>query len=134
MMVCEYCGELQDDFYPADECPNCGHDLSVADKCEVCGEWKSSEFFVCEDCEEEWFTIDNAYAAAEACDDYYQVDVNAFAFALLGAEGIRDAIEQAVKNTVMDRYAKAKIHEYATGGDPLAFVDAVLAGKKGEKV
>lgn len=134
MLICEHCGTLQDDFYPADECPECGHDLFVADKCEICGKWKPSEFFVCEDCEEEWFTIDNAYAAAEACGDYHEVAVNAFALQILGEDGIRDAIANAVKNVVKDRYAKEKIHEYATGCDPLGFVDAALAGKKGEKV
>lgn len=134
MLICEYCGALQDDFYPSDECPECGHDLFVADKCEVCGDWKPSESFVCEDCEEEWFTVENAYAAAEACGDYHEVAVNAFALQILGEDGIRDAIEQAVKNVVKDRAAKAKIHEYATACDPLGFVDVVLAGKKGEKI
>jgi methionyl-tRNA synthetase len=134
MLICGYCGELQDDFFPADECPECGHDLVEADRCEVCGEWKSNEDYMCEECDKEWFTVENAYAAAEACDDLTEVKINAFAVELLGDEGIRDAIAEAVKNVVEDRYAKEKIHEYATGCDPLGFVDAVLAGKKGEKV
>lgn len=127
-LICVHCGEVYDYTYRDEVCAECGEDLVPADKCPFCGEFKPKDEMFCELCEEQLASPEAALAAADGAGDYTEVRVNGFAVQVLGVEGIREAIEEAVKAC---SEARKKAREYMTEADPEGYVEDVANGYGG---
>ena len=120
--ICDECGKHFDWDYRFKDCDECHGDLTEADRCPFCGDWKRVNDTYCEVCSDMMYTPDAALLVAEGQGHREKVEVNGFVFDALGVELINEILEDYVRENAKLPYdshgSLRRALDFYMDGDP----------------